>query len=134
VSGPATALRSRPVGELLRSRCEHRRLSQLELSLQAAVPTRHLNFVETGRAAPGRELVLELSEQLDVPLRERNRLLLAAVERDEAAIATWRREETRGLEPLTPTLPGLGSAQRLNCGDADLLARIRPTVTPRRSP
>jgi transcriptional regulator with XRE-family HTH domain len=74
----STALRSRPVGELLRSWREHRRLSQLELSLQAAVSTRHLSFVETGRAAPSRELVLQLCEQLDVPLRERNRLLLAA--------------------------------------------------------
>lgn len=78
MSGPATALRSRPVGELLRHWREHRRLSQLELSLQAEVSTRHLSFVETGRSAPSRELVLQLAEQLDVPLRERNRLLLAA--------------------------------------------------------
>jgi transcriptional regulator with XRE-family HTH domain len=68
----------RPVGELLRKWREYRRLSQLELALQAAVSTRHLSFVETGRAMPSREMVLHLAEQLDLPLRERNRLLLAA--------------------------------------------------------
>ncbi len=69
---------ARPFGELLRQWRERRRLSQLELSLTAAVSTRHLSFVETGRSAPSRELVLQLAEHLDVPLRERNRLLLAA--------------------------------------------------------
>lgn len=57
---------------------ERRRLSQLALAMQAEVSTRHLSFVESGRAAPSRELVLHLAEQLEVPLRERNRLLLAA--------------------------------------------------------
>jgi transcriptional regulator with XRE-family HTH domain len=68
----------RPVGELLRQWREHRRLSQLELALDAEISTRHLSFVETGRSAPSREMVLRLAEQLDVPLRERNSLLLAA--------------------------------------------------------
>jgi transcriptional regulator with XRE-family HTH domain len=77
VSAPA-AVRSRPVGELLRQWRERRRLSQLELSLRAEVSTRHLSFVETGRSAPSRDLILQLSEQLDVPLRARNWLLLAA--------------------------------------------------------
>src|SRR6516165_8001259 len=66
------------VGELLRRWREQRRLSQLELALQAEVSTRHLSFVETGRASPSREMVLHLAAQLDVPLRERNQLLLAA--------------------------------------------------------
>src|SRR5581483_11129293 len=66
------------VGELLRGWRERRRLSQLDLALQAEVSTRHLSFVETGRAVPSREMVLHLAEQLDVPLRERNTLLLAA--------------------------------------------------------
>ncbi|HEY2593755.1 MAG TPA: helix-turn-helix transcriptional regulator [Chloroflexota bacterium] len=66
------------VGELLRRWREQRRLSQLELALQAEVSTRHLSFVETGRASPSREMVLHLADQLDVPLRERNQLLLAA--------------------------------------------------------
>lgn len=68
----------RPIGELLRQWREHRRLSQLALALDAEISTRHLSFVETGRSAPSREMVLRLSEQLDVPLRERNTLLLAA--------------------------------------------------------
>ena len=68
----------RSVGELLREWREHRRLSQLELALQAEVSTRHLSFVETGRAAPSRDMVLRLAEQLEVPLRERNVLLLTA--------------------------------------------------------
>jgi transcriptional regulator with XRE-family HTH domain len=68
----------RPVGELLRQWRERRRLSQLSLALDAEISTRHLSFVETGRAVPSREMVLRLAEQLDVPLRERNSLLLAA--------------------------------------------------------
>jgi transcriptional regulator with XRE-family HTH domain len=68
----------RPVGELLREWRERRRLSQLELALDAEISTRHLSFVETGRSRPSREMVLHLAEQLDLPLRERNRLLLAA--------------------------------------------------------
>jgi len=68
----------RPVGELLRQWRERRRLSQMELALDAEISTRHLSFVETGRSMPSREMVLHLTEQLDLPLRERNRLLLAA--------------------------------------------------------
>jgi transcriptional regulator with XRE-family HTH domain len=68
----------RPVGELLRSWREQRRLSQLALAIQADVSTRHLSFVETGRSQPSRELLLHLAEELDLPLRERNHLLLAA--------------------------------------------------------
>jgi transcriptional regulator with XRE-family HTH domain len=68
----------RPVGELLRQWRERRRLSQLSLALDTEISTRHLSFVETGRSTPSRELVLRLAEQLDVPLRERNSLLLAA--------------------------------------------------------
>jgi transcriptional regulator with XRE-family HTH domain len=70
--------RGRPVGELLRDWRQRRHLSQLELALEAGVSTRHLSFVETGRSRPSREMVLHLAEQLDVPLRERNTLLVAA--------------------------------------------------------
>ena len=69
---------SRPVGELLRAWRERRRLTQLELALQAEVSTRHLSFLETGRSSPSREMILHLADQLEVPLRERNQLLLAA--------------------------------------------------------
>jgi transcriptional regulator with XRE-family HTH domain len=73
----ATTATRRPVGEQLRQWRERRRLSQLELSIQANVSTRHLSFVETGRAKPTSEMILRLTEHLDVPLRERNSLLLA---------------------------------------------------------
>ncbi|MEX0783911.1 MAG: helix-turn-helix transcriptional regulator [Dehalococcoidia bacterium] len=66
------------VGDLLRDWRQRRHLSQLDLALDAEVSTRHLSFVETGRARPSRDLVLHLAEQLDVPLRERNTLLLSA--------------------------------------------------------
>jgi transcriptional regulator with XRE-family HTH domain len=66
------------VGDLLRDWRQRRRLSQMDLSNEAAVSARHLSFVETGRARPSRELVLHLAEHLDVPLRERNALLMAA--------------------------------------------------------
>ena len=65
------------VGPLLRQWRERRRLSQLELSLLAEVSTRHLSFVETGRSRPTAEMIERLAGHLDVPLRERNRLLLA---------------------------------------------------------
>jgi transcriptional regulator with XRE-family HTH domain len=74
----AVATRTSPVGELLREWRKQRRLSQLELARTSAVSTRHLSFIETGRARPSREMVLHLARRLDVPLRERNRLLLAA--------------------------------------------------------
>jgi transcriptional regulator with XRE-family HTH domain len=68
----------RPVGELLRGWRQRRRLSQLDLAVDADVSTRHLSYVETGRSLPSREMLLRLSERLDVPLRERNRLMTAA--------------------------------------------------------
>jgi len=66
------------VGDLLREWRQRRRLSQMALALEAEISTRHLSFLETGRAAPSREMVLRLAEPLELPLRERNRLLLAA--------------------------------------------------------
>jgi transcriptional regulator with XRE-family HTH domain len=66
------------VGPLLRDWRRRRRRSQMDLALDAGVSARHVSFVETGRSRPSAELVLRLSEQLDVPLRDRNELLLAA--------------------------------------------------------
>jgi len=66
------------VGDLLREWRQRRRMSQLDLALEAGISQRHLSFVESGRAAPSRDMVLKLAENLDVPLRQRNRLLLAA--------------------------------------------------------
>ncbi|MFD6420826.1 helix-turn-helix domain-containing protein [Streptomyces sp. NPDC060198] len=67
-----------PPGALLRMWRERRRFSQQELSNQSRVSTRHLSRVETGRAHPTPEMIAHLSESLDVPLRDRNRILLAA--------------------------------------------------------
>jgi transcriptional regulator with XRE-family HTH domain len=65
-------------GTLLRDWRRRRRLSQLDLALEAGVSARHVSFLETGRSRPSREMLLHLSEQLDVPLRDRNQMLLAA--------------------------------------------------------
>jgi transcriptional regulator with XRE-family HTH domain len=66
------------IGDLLRDWRLRRRLSQLELACEADISTRHLSFLETGRSIPSREMVLHLAEQLEVPKRERNVLLVAA--------------------------------------------------------
>jgi len=66
------------IGQHLREWRQRRRMSQLGLALEADISTRHLSFLETGRARPSREMVLHLAEQLDVPLRERNVLLVSA--------------------------------------------------------
>src|SRR5215475_4500621 len=67
-----------PVGELLRTWRQRRRMSQLDLACEADISTRHVSFLETGRARPSRDMVLHLAERLEVPLRERNVLLVAA--------------------------------------------------------
>jgi transcriptional regulator with XRE-family HTH domain len=66
------------IGTVLREWRERRRLTQLELALEAGISTRHLSFVETGRSKPGREMLLRILEQLEIPFREQNRLLLAS--------------------------------------------------------
>lgn len=66
------------VGTLLRDWRQRRRMSQLDLALEAEISARHLSFLETGRSRPSRDMVTRLASQLDVPLRERNALLLAA--------------------------------------------------------
>ena len=75
-----TALRPsvRSVGDLLREWRQHRRYSQLALAYDAEISPKHLSFVESGRSQPSRDMVLRLAERLEVPLRERNKLLLAA--------------------------------------------------------
>lgn len=69
---------SSPIGALLRDWRIKRRMSQLDLATEAEISQRHLSFVESGRAKPSRDMVLHLAEQLDVPLRQRNQLLMAA--------------------------------------------------------
>jgi transcriptional regulator with XRE-family HTH domain len=76
----ASSAKAQPVhvGDHLRQWRQRRHLSQLDLAGEAEISARHLSFVETGRAAPSRDMVLRLAERLDVPLRERNVLLVAA--------------------------------------------------------
>src|SRR5262245_38302009 len=69
---------SSPVGTLLQHWRQERRMSQLVLAGEAGVTQRHVSFVESGRANPSREMVLALARAMDVPLRERNQMLLAA--------------------------------------------------------
>jgi transcriptional regulator with XRE-family HTH domain len=99
-----------PVGDHLREWRQRRRMSQLDLASEAEISTRHLSFLETGRSQPSREMVLRLAEHLDIPLRERNVLLVAAgyapvfVERrlDDPALQAARRAVDlvlRGHEP-----------------------------------
>jgi transcriptional regulator with XRE-family HTH domain len=105
---PSTQMQ--PVGALLRHWRERRRLTQLDLALEADISPRHLSFVETGRAQPSREMLLHLSQELDIPLRERNTLLVAAGfapmyrERrlDEPALAAAREAIDRMLAAQRP--------------------------------
>jgi transcriptional regulator with XRE-family HTH domain len=88
------------VGELLRQWRELRRMTQLDLSGLSEVSTRHLSYVETGRSQPSREMVLHLAEHLDVPMRQRNELLLAAGYApvySETALASPSMEPVRDL-------------------------------------
>src|ERR1044071_3851114 len=71
-------METRAIGDHLREWRQRRRLSQLDLALDAEISTKHLSFLETGRAQPSRDMVLRLAERLEVPLRERNVLLVSA--------------------------------------------------------
>jgi transcriptional regulator with XRE-family HTH domain len=101
---------AQPVGTLLREWRQRRRLTQLDLALDADISARHLSFVETGRAQPSREMVLNLTEALEIPLRERNALLVSAGfapmfrERalDDAALAAARTAIDVVLEAQKP--------------------------------
>ena len=103
------------VGELLREWRQRRRLSQLDLAIDADVSARHLSFVETGRSRPTRAMILRLSEHLDVPLRDRNELLLAGgyapayperglAEPELAAVRAGLRRILAGHEPYPAVL------------------------------
>jgi transcriptional regulator with XRE-family HTH domain len=93
--------RGAQVGVLLRDWRRRRRLSQLSLALDAGVSTRHLSFVETGRSRPSEAMVLRLAERLDVPSRERNRLLMAA---GYAPVHQERSLDEPDLEPVHAAL------------------------------
>jgi len=99
-----------PPGDILRAWRRRRRLSQLDLALEAEISQRHLSCLESGRARPSRAMLLHLAERLGIPLRERNALLLAAgyapvfAERalDDPALAAARRAVARILDGHAP--------------------------------
>lgn len=98
---PVTLPGTTTIGPVLRGWREARRLSQLALSSTAGVSTRHLSCVETGRSTPSRDLVLHLAEALDVPLRDRNRLLLAA---GYAPVYPERALDHEAMQPVADVL------------------------------
>jgi transcriptional regulator with XRE-family HTH domain len=99
------------VGELIRFWRRRRRLSQLELALEAHLSTKHLCFVETGRSQPSRQLLVHVAETLQMPLRDRNRLLLAA---GYAPIYDELRYDSAELEGLRDALSDLLAAHAPN--------------------
>ena len=133
------------MGALLREWRERRRLSQLELSLQAEVSTRHLSFVETGRSRPTADMIERLAGQLDVPLRERNRLLLAGGyapahpeheldEPDLAAVRDALKVVLAAHEPHPAVLFNRWwELVDANAGIASLLDGVEPRCSSRRS-
>ncbi len=96
------------LGALLRDWRQRRRLSQLDLAGDARISTRHLSFIETGRSRPSRGLILHLGELLDLPLRERNRLLLAA------GFAPHFAENALVSAPLQPAIDALQQLLRVH--------------------
>ncbi len=114
----------RPLGDHLRTWRQRRRMSQLDLALDAEISQKHLSFVESGRSMASREMVLTLAERLQVPLRERNVLLLAAgyapvfPERslDDPALKPARAAidlVLKGLEPYPALAIDLGACARV---------------------
>jgi transcriptional regulator with XRE-family HTH domain len=95
------ATESSAFGPLLRDCRRARKLSQLDLAMQAEVSQRHLSFLESGRAQPSREMVVQLAQSLDLPLRERNRLLLCA---GFAGVYHERKLEAADMQPAREAL------------------------------
>ncbi|MFG2141169.1 helix-turn-helix domain-containing protein [Streptomyces sp. NPDC048650] len=124
------------VGTLLREWRDRRRISQLELALRADSSARHISFIETGRSRPSQEMVLRLAEHLDVPVRERNALLVAAgyaptfaeTPLDDPAMAALRTALERlltGYEPFPAlVVDGTYTVQAANRGIALLLEGV----------
>lgn len=130
----------RPIGEQIRDWRQRRRLSQMELAGDAELSTRHLSFIETGRSRPSREMVLRLATELAVPLREQNRMLVAAGhapaygERklDDAGLAAIQRAVERILKGHEP-FPALAIDRHWNLIAANeavmrLVAGVSPAL------
>lgn len=128
------------VGTLLREWRDRRRISQLELALRAGSSARHISFIETGRSRPSQEMVLRLAAHLDVPVRERNALLIAAgyaptfpeTPLDDPAMAALRsamEQLLTGYEPFPAlVLDGTYHVQAANRGITMLLAGVDPAL------
>lgn len=134
---PPAAARPDGLGPLLREWRTRRRRSQMDLALDVGVSTRHLSFIETGRARPSPGVLLALAEQLQVPLRERNRLLLAAgyapryAERplDSEAMAPVRVSLQRLLDAHDP-YPGVALDRHWNVVLANRAAQALVALLP----
>ena len=133
-----TAVAARGAGGLVRDWRLRRRRSQLDLALETGVSTRHLSFVETGRARPSPELLLALADQLEIPLRDRNALLLAAgyaprygqAGLDDPAMAPVRAALQRMLRLHDP-YPGLVIGQNWDVMQANAAAgRLAAALPP----
>lgn len=134
--GMTTVARDTGVGPLLRGWREQRRISQLELALRADSSARHISFVETGRSRPSEELILRLAEHLDVPVRERNALLVVAgyapryteTALDDPAMEALRESMDRLLQGYDPypalVLDGTYTVVAANRGIALLLEGV----------
>ncbi|SFC44955.1 helix-turn-helix domain-containing protein [Streptomyces aidingensis] len=130
----------RGVGPLLREWRRRQGVSQLELALRAGSSARHISFIETGRTRPSREMVLRLAGHLDVPVRERNALLVAAgyaphypeTPLDAAGLSALRHGLERmlaGLEPCPAlVVDGLYRVHTFNRGIALLLDGVAPRL------
>jgi transcriptional regulator with XRE-family HTH domain len=133
---PAAATRT-TVGDLLRAWRAKRRLSQLEVGLTAGVSARHLSFIETGRARASAELLVALADVLDLPLRERNALLLAAgfapryseTQLDAPDMAAMQQAITRLLEAHDP-YPGIALDRHWNIVIANAAAQRMVSIVP----
>jgi transcriptional regulator with XRE-family HTH domain len=85
------------LGALLRHWRDLRGISQLDLSFNAGVSQRHISFIESGRSVPSRQMLLDIAQTLDIPLRERNTLLLAAGYAPMYADAAWNAQEMQSV-------------------------------------
>ncbi len=132
-----TVVAARGAGALVRDWRQRRRRSQMDLALETGVSTRHLSFVETGRARPSPELLLALADQLEIPLRDRNALLLAAgyapryaeTGLDDPAMAAARTALQRMLHLHDP-YPGLVIGQNWDVMQANAAARRLAAAVP----
>ncbi|MFE4798585.1 helix-turn-helix domain-containing protein [Streptomyces sp. NPDC056708] len=124
------------VGPLLRSWREQRRISQLELALRADSSARHISFIETGRSRPSEDMILRLAEHLDIPVRERNALLVVAgyapryaqTALDDPALGALREGMERLLQGYDPypalVVDGMYNVVAANRGIAMLLEGV----------